>query len=142
MNPTKILCPIDFSDNSRAALELATHAAQRHNAKLYIVHVENARQQARPGSSAYLAELDEHKRLLREGRPTIEHVDFEQHYLRGEIADEIVRFADAREVDQIIVGTHGRTGIYKALLGSVAEAIVRHANCEVITVPLHSSATQ
>ena len=141
MNPRTILCPIDFSENSRVALDRATEEAAQFNAKLYVAHVENMRQAARPGSAAYVKELDEHKRLLKEGRPYLENIDFEQHYLRGDVVDELVRFADARGVDRIIMGTHGRTGLKRVLMGSVAEAVSRVATCEVITVSLDKLTT-
>ena len=136
MCPKTILCPIDFSKNSRVALDRAAEEAAQFRAKLYIVHVENVRQSARPGSAAYVKELDEHKRLLKEGRPYLLNIDFEQHYLHGDVVDEIVRFADAREVDRIIIGTHGRTGLRRVLMGSVATSVKEAANCEVVTIPI------
>ncbi len=134
MSQKRILCPIDFSEGSQIALHEASRRALKDNAKLYVVHVESIRQSARPGSVAYVKELDEHKRLLQEGRPDDESIDYEQHYLRGQVADEIVRFADAREVDCIIMGTHGRTGLRRVLMGNVADTVSRLATCEVIAL--------
>jgi hypothetical protein len=51
-------------------------------------------------------------------------------------AIEIVRYADEHEIDLIVLGTHGRTGVSRALIGSVAERVVRTASCPVLTVPL------
>ncbi len=135
MTQKRILCPIDFSIGSQVALHEASRRALDWNAKLYIVHVESVRQSARPGSAAYVKELDEHRRLLQEGKPDDDNIDFEQHYLRGNVADEIVRFADARDIDCIILGTHGRTGIRRVLMGEVADNVSRLAKCEVVAVP-------
>ncbi|MFC1758619.1 universal stress protein, partial [Planctomycetota bacterium] len=134
MHPRRILCPIDFSDNSHVALKFASEEAAQFAAKLFVVHVENVRQTARPGTPAYVKELDEHKRLLQEGKPTVDDIDYEQHYLRGNVVDELIRFADAREVDRIVMGTHGRTGVKRILMGSVATAVGRIANCEVVMI--------
>ena len=134
MHPRRILCPIDFSKNSAVALQYASEEAAQFAAKLFVVHVENSRQAALPGTPAYVKELDEHKQLLQEGKPTIENIDYEQHYLRGNVVDELVRFADAREVDRVIMGTHGRTGVKRMLMGSVAAAVSKNANCEVVTI--------
>ncbi len=134
MHPRRILCPIDFSENSAVALRYASEEAAQFAAKLFVVHVENVRQAALPGTPAYVKELDEHKRLLQEGKPTIENIHYEQHYLRGNVVDELVRFADAREIDRIIMGTHGRTGVKRMLMGSVASAVSKTANGEVVTI--------
>lgn len=137
MNPQRILCPVDFSKCSQNALKHACEQAARSGAKLFIVHVESIGQTRPPGKPGYIAELDEHKRLLDETTPCIkdQDVDFEQHYLRGNAIDEILRFAKLRNIDLIVMGTHGRTGLAKVLLGSVAESISKNAPCEVIAVP-------
>ncbi len=53
----------------------------------------------------------------------------------GRPAREIVSYASRHGIDMIVMGTHGRTGVSRALLGSVAEAVVRRASCPVLTVP-------
>ena len=59
---------------------------------------------------------------------------YEQHLLTGVPANEIIRLASERQVDLIVVGTHGRAGAWRLLKGSVAEAVIRHAPCPVLTV--------
>jgi nucleotide-binding universal stress UspA family protein len=54
--------------------------------------------------------------------------------LRGDIADEIVKTAAEKNVDLIVMGTHGRKGLEKVLLGSVAERVIKNAPCPVMTV--------
>ena len=87
-----------------------------------------------PGEQGYLAELDENQRLLLEAKPCFEDVRYEQHYLKGNVVDEVLRFAALRNVDLIVLGTRGRTGLAKLLLGSTAEAIMRRAQCQVTAV--------
>ena len=53
----------------------------------------------------------------------------------GDPAEEIVRYATAHDIDLIVLGTHGRTGLSRVLLGSVAERVIRTAPCPVLAVP-------
>ena len=134
MKTKRIVCPVDFSDTSQAALQHASSLAREAGAKLYILHVEQIPQMYPEGHVGYEPELDEYKRLLHEAAPGRDDVQFEHHYLRGNVADEIIRFAHCREADLIVMGTHGRTGFARFLMGSVAEAVLRRAKCPVVTV--------
>jgi universal stress protein A len=139
MDAKKILVPTDFSDCSAEALEYATALARESGGTLLIVHA------AEPlvpfgGDEMYygLLEADYHEiqRLLNELQPTDPAVTFQRRLLRGntEAAKKIVNYAKAENVDLIVMGTHGRTGLKRLLLGSVAEAVVRHAPCPVTLV--------
>ena len=130
----KILCPVDFSDHSDRALARACEAALHNKAKLYILHVDTVNVTTLPSSSGYDADLDEYRRLLLEAKPESRDVNYEHHYARGDVATEIVRFAMLREVDQIVMGTHGRSGLLRSLMGSVANSVCRLAKCQVETV--------
>lgn len=66
-------------------------------------------------------------------------VAVESQVVSGVPARQIVKYARGHGVDLIVMGTHGRTGVSRALLGSVAEAVVRRAPCRVLTVPGHLS---
>jgi nucleotide-binding universal stress UspA family protein len=129
MPAKRILCPIDFSPCSSAALQRASTLAAESGAKLYVVHVEPiaARHPQDP------PEFDAHRRLLAEGKPTCD-VPYEQHCLRGDVTEELLHFASVREIDLIVVGTHGRGGLVKSLLGSVAESLSRLSSCTVTIV--------
>jgi nucleotide-binding universal stress UspA family protein len=72
--------------------------------------------------------------MLERRVPKAANVDCELHLLQGHPADEIVRLASGHMVDLIVVGTHGRTGLTRVLVGSVAESIMRHAKCPVLVV--------
>ena len=130
----RILCPVDFSPCSEVALRRACERAAAENGKLYIVHVDTGGPGNPPGTAGYVEELDQHHKLLHEALPTNPEIEFEQHYLRGNVTDEIQRFARLRQIDLIVMGTHGRTGLAKALLGSVADSLTRNAPCKVETV--------
>ena len=136
MNISKILFPTDFSHTGDSALALATSLARDTGAKIIIVHVEESPNVYAGGEFYYgipnppTAEL---RRMLEDVKPTDPSVAFEHRLLTGEPASAIVHFADEQGVDMIVLGTHGRTGILRMLMGSVAEAIVRRANCPVLT---------
>jgi len=95
------------------------------------------------GDVFYSALPDDHHSLLRrleETRPTKHEVKYEHHLLDGDPSAEIVHFAEREHVDLIVMGTHGRTGLTRLLMGSVAEAVVRRAPCPVFTHQLHKNA--
>ena len=85
-----------------------------------------------------LLEADYHEiqRMLDEVKPTDPAVTFQRRLLRGNeaAAKKLVNYAREENVDLIVMGTHGRTGLKRLLLGSVAEAVVRHAPCPVLLV--------
>jgi hypothetical protein len=72
--------------------------------------------------------------MLRQIVPPVSDVAYEHKMLTGTPAEGIVRFAEEVQADFIVMGTHGRTGLFRVLMGSVAEAVVRKAPCPVLTV--------
>ncbi|MEO8499029.1 MAG: universal stress protein, partial [Planctomycetota bacterium] len=76
--------------------------------------------------------------------PSDPTVPCEHLLLLGDPAHQLVELANKQSVDLIVIGTHGRTGLFRALMGSVAESVVRHATCPVITVkhPKHKPAEE
>jgi nucleotide-binding universal stress UspA family protein len=139
----RILCPIDFSDASRSALETAADLARRSGASLTLFHAYPVPGYTFPdgsfvASSKMLEELaDQAKRHLDEWKGIatglgVAAVDAATAV--GEPAHEIVAFAKEKGSDLVVVGTHGRTGLQHALMGSVAERVVRKAPCPVLTV--------
>ena len=76
---------------------------------------------------------EELKIMLKDVVPKDPNVAFEHRLISGDPATAISRLAESEGVDMIILGTHGRTGLMRAVMGSVAEAIVRHAACPVLT---------
>lgn len=132
----KILFPTDFSHTGDAALEMATSLARDTGATLMIAHVEEAPNVYAGGEFYYgipNPPTEELRRMLEEVKPTDPEVKYEHRLLTGDPASTIVRLADEEDVDLIVMGTHGRTGIIRVLMGSVAEVIVRRAKCPVVT---------
>lgn len=131
----RILVPTDFSAPSQAALAYGRGLADQFGAALHLMHV---------GENPFMRAVAMDRRALENGA-----VRRLQEYLtdadrrRGSIAifeqsdepaQDILRYANAARIDLIVMGTHGRTGLARMVLGSVAEAVVRTAPCPVLTV--------
>ncbi len=137
MKAKKILFPTDFSERSEAALRHATSLARENGATLMIAHVrEPAETYADTGFAGYPVPQDEAelRGVLHEIEPSDTSVRCVHHLLSGNPADEIIRFAEQAGVDLIVMGTHGRTGLSRLVMGSVAEAVVRGAKSPVLTI--------
>lgn len=137
MNIQRILFPTDFSHTGDKALAMAESLARDSGAKIFIVHVEEP-PTAYGGGEMYYGmlepDLDHLKELLGKVKPADPQIPFEQHMVSGEPADAIARFSQEHDIDIIVMGTHGRTGLLRLLMGSVAEAVVRRSKCAVLTV--------
>lgn len=137
MHVKKILFATDFSAISNQALDYAATLAKANGAKLLIVHVAELPAAYGAGEMYYGVpepDTDELMRMLHNVVPRNPPVDHEYHLLKGDPSHEIVRLANDEEVDLIVLSTHGRTGLGRVLLGSVAEAVVRRAHCPVLTL--------
>ncbi len=145
MHARKILFPTDFSTLSDAALTHATTLAQESGATLLIVHVEEPPTAYGTGEMYYgIPEPDNDalNTMLNNVVPTDSRVPYEHRMVIGDPAEEIVRIADEENADLIVMATHGRTGIKRLLMGSVAEKVVRYSKCPVFTfkAPHHEHA--
>ena len=133
----KILVPTDLSRQSTVALEMAASLARARDAELIILHVEEP-PLAYGGGEAFvgLTEPTSEQLLqrLEQIRPPDPEMRHEHRMVSGLPADTIVRMAEDEGVDMIVMSTHGRTGLSRMLMGSVAEAVVRQASCPVLTV--------
>ena len=138
----RILVPTDFSAPSEAALAYGQKMADQFDGALHLLHIaENPflravsgdRRSREEAAARWLQDrLTETDR--RRGAVTI----VEQS---DEPASEILRYAKSNDIDLIVMGTHGRTGLARAALGSVAETVVRAASCPVLTVHSAESGT-
>lgn len=132
----KILFSTDFSTCSDAALHMATSLARDSGGRLLIVHVEEPPMVYGYGAAYYGAldpGVEQQREMLERLVPDDPQVPYEHRLIQGAPADAIVRLANEESVDLIVMGTHGRTGITRVLMGSVAEDVVRHAQCSVLT---------
>lgn len=140
MNAKRIMCPVDFSEFSESAVGYASTLAQEAGAKLYLVHVDESQVPYDAGFAGYIPPMDPEaiKEKLAEVRATVPGVETEHVMLTGRAADALVDFANDHDIDLIVMGTHGRTGVARLVMGSIAEAVVRQAACPVLTVKLPS----
>jgi len=146
----RILCPTDFSDNAARALEYACELTEKLHAELHILHVVHdfATEWPMYGEAtvfpAYLEHIEKNAEELEIAAfnmlgELLSHEWTKAHNVtyavqHGKEFLEIVRFAQELPADLIVLGTHGRGAIAHALLGSVAEKVVRKSPCPVLTV--------
>jgi len=148
---TRILVPTDFSEHSKRALEWAKHLAEAFGASIHLFTVvpdpfvlpEPGRWYV-PPPKGYVeglrADADAHLgNLLTQADRTRFRVESAVAF--GDPAREILDYAMHAGIDVIVMGTHGRTGLARVLLGSVAQRVVGAAHCPVLTVhrddPVH-----
>ncbi len=129
----KIMFPTDFSSYSNQAYFHAVALAETHSATLTIIYVLSPDQQ-NPEERAKTAAhwLDQLEMI----RPLNPHIPTSHLVLEGDPAQEIVKYATQSRMDLIVMGTHGRTGTERQLMGSVAEQVVRYASCSVMVVKM------
>jgi len=140
---SRILLPTDFSKYSGEATKYACALAEQFDATLHLLHVVPNQDimMFDFGISLEMAERLDHIRQAAqeslgklldaewaEGRTVVEAVEV------GVTFVEILQYAKREEIDLIVIGTHGRTGLAHALMGSVAERVVRKSPCPVLTV--------
>lgn len=139
----KILCPVDFSENSRLALAAAIELSRQHRAELLLLHVYQAPGVSFPEATIYAGDeilqqlVDVVQKSLAAWKKDAEAhgaANVSVHTAMGVPYVEIVRMAEEQDCDLIVIGTHGRTALMRVLIGSVAEKVVRHAKCPVLTV--------
>ncbi|MCA9064119.1 MAG: universal stress protein [Planctomycetaceae bacterium] len=141
----RILVATDFSDFSRPALNYGTAIAARFSSELHLLHVVADPAMLIPESHAFTVEAmqaqsealceDARKRLAElpgdswdNGKPVVREVR------TGAVFLEIIEYSRENDIDLLVIGTHGRSGLMHVLMGSVAEKIVRKSPCPVLTV--------
>ena len=144
----RILCPIDFSDHSRHALDHAVAMAKWYDSTITLLHVSTLVPVAAyaPGTpmlpSAILTPADRNEILASMKRFAEEEgaggLPLEMEISEGNTVDEILARAGAMSSDLIVMGTHGRAGFERLVLGSVTEKVLRKATCPVLSVPRHA----
>lgn len=153
----RILCPTDLSTFSFNALRLAVQIARSSNATVYVLHVVD-----NPYDDLYMSPItqadptmlglykEEPMRRKQILKATTQHSQVmlkqfchdlvetapKARYIieSGNAFEKILDIAEARKIDLIVLATHGRTGLKRLLIGNVAEKVVRHAPCPVLTV--------
>lgn len=143
----RILCPIDFSDCSRRAVDHALATAKWYESTITLLHVcavvpTAAYAPADPILPSMVLTQEDREELLASMRrvaaaEAAAGVPIEFEVGEGNAATEILARAKATSSDLIVMGTHGRAGFERLVLGSVTEKVLRKAACPVLTVPPH-----
>lgn len=148
----KILCPIDCSDGSRVALDYALSVSEKFGSEIHALHAWHVdHHYVRPDLTVWLeaqgqqpigtmiaAEARAETDKFIAGLDASVRAKLQVHLAEGDAWRAIVDHAKAGKFDLIVMGTHGRTGVVHLALGSVAERVVRHAPCPVLTVRVPS----
>lgn len=137
LQKNRVLVPIDFSEESFAALlparEFVTQASQ-----IYVLHVLSHLHPAEPG--VVWNNLDDPKRkqnveaALRDRFKDSEYHNVQISVAVGDPSSEIIDYAKTIDADLIVIPSHGRTGLSRFFLGSVAERVIRFAHCPVVVL--------
>jgi nucleotide-binding universal stress UspA family protein len=134
-----VLHPTDFSRSAEQAFRFAVSLARQHRAKLILMHVAQRPVSnvggmpviPPPGPAIDFASLDAQ---LKDAAAHLADLQIETKAVAGQPAEQIVAAARELKADIVVIGSHGRSGLARALMGSVAEHVVRHAACPVLTV--------
>ncbi|NLZ17937.1 MAG: universal stress protein [Desulfobulbaceae bacterium] len=145
---TQVLTPIDFSDNAATILRAAAYVAGTFKAELHLVFVvqnfedysgffvppvnlpnleEELFASAQQQMDAFVAEHKQH--CLNAGVTNVS-----SKVLAGDVGEEVVKYADQKNIQLIVMGTHGYKGLERIMFGSVAEKVVKTAPCAVLTI--------
>ncbi|HUE86106.1 MAG TPA: universal stress protein [Vicinamibacterales bacterium] len=143
----RILCPIDFSDFSQRTADHALAIARWYEATVTLLHVRAlvpiapAVPEMLPAMALTAEDRDELLAALARFVPADAAVTIEREVVEGHAATEIVERAKAMSSDLVVLGTHGRSGFERLLLGSVTERVLRKSPCPVLSVPRHAGDT-
>lgn len=137
-----VCCAVDFSEPSRLAMERAAALVRQLGAELALVHVHAPPPAVATDLAASREELGERTLVTLEATMAAWRAEAELRagkavdtvVLPGDPALEIARLAEERGFDLVVVGTHGRKGLRRLVLGSVAGRVVQEAACEVLVV--------
>jgi nucleotide-binding universal stress UspA family protein len=136
----------DFSENADLAFATAKDLAWRYGAKLYIAHVMINFSLSPPIHATYMPiEYDPKfvEQVAESAKGSIQEryvsqlkdtQEYDVQLLSGYASTEILRFAEEKEIDLIVMGSHGLTGLAHVLFGSTADRVVRKAPCSVLTI--------
>jgi nucleotide-binding universal stress UspA family protein len=140
-NVDKLLCPVDFSETSAYALRSAQELARHFRATLVVAHVLDgpAHSPSQPPGDHVSVLGSEYETAMKDKLHDLvatldDDVPVETRIIRGSAADAIASLAERESCDLIVMGTHGRSGVRRMLLGSVTEHVLRVSNVPVLTM--------
>jgi nucleotide-binding universal stress UspA family protein len=133
----RVLVPIDFSEESFAALTPAREFV-RDASYIYVLHVLSQLHPAEPGMMwNTLGESDRKQHIKEALQQRFQGSEYEKLHIGvtlGDPSSEIIDYAKAIDADLIVIPSHGRTGLSRFFLGSVAERVIRYAHCPVVVL--------
>ena len=139
---TKIVVPIDLDRHTKKLVEFSVYFAEKLSASIKLIHVvENIttgdmmvgspsfeplyEDQAKRAQIAVTNIIEEHKAVI---------PDMDGTVIRGDVVDEVVKYAEEEKAGLVIIGTHGTKGLERILLGSVAERVLKSVHCPTLTM--------
>ena len=143
MKVERILYPTDFSEGSAHALSYAKDLVKHYNAKLYIAHVVYDVVKTTGMHIPHISSEELYKELNKWGEDEIEKCcaeetrdmdNVEKVILHGVPYEEIIKYAEKENIDMIVIGAYGHSGLERLIFGSTAERVVRRSTCAVLTV--------
>ena len=138
MDIQRILCPIDFSEFNQIANRHASILAKATGARIIYLHICLPDAYRTPAELVHQQEEDEEVRnKLKAFQPTEPDIEASWVVEYGIPAERIIHYANENDIDLVVMGTHGRTGLLRVLMGSVAETVVRQAECPVLAIKDH-----
>jgi len=145
--PKRILVPTDFSNYADNALRQAVDIAKQYHAKIFLLHVigDHIRQCIEDyclsdavvkeiEQDSMMASLDNLKKEINRLSDDSSDIEISSYVKRGVPSEEVLREQEEKDIDLIVMASHGRTGISRILIGSVAEKVMRGAKCPVMLV--------
>ena len=135
-----ILVPVDGSEPSTAAIEHARNLAQHESATVHVIHAIEMRSpgvtMGRVPTDVMTDVQEEAEQLVSDATDTLEAagIDTRSEVVDGTASEAIPEYASEHDIDLIVMGTHGRTGVKRVLLGSATERTLRAADAPVLVV--------
>ena len=132
----RILYPTDGSDVAECALDQAIYLAEATGSEIFVLHVVEDDKKLDHSSLSILRKIGEE--FVRKASKKIERHGIVAHLtvVDGKPCPEIINLAKSNKIGMIVMGTHGTGGLTRALLGSVADKVIRTSSCPVLLVPM------
>jgi nucleotide-binding universal stress UspA family protein len=134
MQVQRIMCPVDFSESSTAALDDAASLAKQLGAQLLIVYVDEHPLLSGAASSSLAHKMAQRREQLERTVPHVNGVAFEHHLVRGKAAEEIPRFARVYNVDLVVMGLQDAYSRFHPRHDGLCHVASRQCSCPVMTV--------
>lgn len=134
MHVQRIMCPVDFSESSTAALDDAASLAFQLGAQLLIVYVDERPLPTGAASSSLAQEWSDRRAQLEQTIPRVVGIEFEHHLLCGKAAEEIPRFARMHNVDLVVMGRHDAHQRFHSRQDGLCHVASQQCSCPVMTI--------